>query len=47
MTKSEIPKFKNELTHYRHGVQQEQNFVTVAVGQNGNQYCIHCDGSLF
>ena len=45
ITKSKRPRFKNELTHDKHRVPQEQNFVTV--GQNGNQYCINCDGLLF
>ena len=45
MTKSEMPKFKNDLTLDKHSVPQEPNFVTI--GRNGNQYCINRDGSLF
>ena len=45
MTKSEMAKFKNPLTLNKHNVPQEQNFVTI--GNGGNQYCIHRDGSLF
>ena len=47
MTKSEMKKFKNELTPDGNNppVSQEQNFVTI--GTDGNQYCINRDGSLF
>ena len=45
MTKSEMAKFKNELTLNKHNNPQEQNFVTI--GNGGNQYCINRDGSLF
>ena len=45
MTKSEMKKFKNELTLDGNNAPQEQNFATT--GSNGNQYCINWDGSLF
>ena len=45
MRKSEMLKFKNELTLDKNGNQQEQTFVTSPVG--GLQYLIYCDGTLY
>ena len=45
MTKWEMAKSKNDLTLDKNNAPQEQNFVTT--GNNGNQYCINRDGSLF
>ena len=43
--KSEMNKFKNELTLGQHGNQQEQTFITSPI--SGSLYLIYCDGTLY
>ena len=45
MQKSEMTKFKNELTLDTNGSQQEQTFITCPIG--GSQYLIYCDVTLY